>query len=737
MIHKPSFKSHLHVEVVPPDLVFFLHESGYDFLQGSLICLLAPLINGQNTVSDMVKRLKGQATVFDVQCGLLLLEAEGYLMDAKDGLLPGHDLFRDSLNVEPGLFLSRLEKTRVSVISFGRVSPAPLNAILQALGISVTTEGDFTVVIVDDYLCREMEDFNREAIRRERPWMIVKPVGNVLWLGPVFCPPVTACWSCLALRLRQNRQAEAFIRDHTVARESFPPRPANGLSSIADAALNLAATETLKWIARRSDDPVVTLLLTLDAKEMKAEKHAVVRLDDCPFCAKPSRRAKRSRGQIVLKSCKKIFTSDGGHRSTSSETTFQKYEHLISPLTGVVDQVRSYYSDDSGLVHAFLAGHIFVPVFDKRELLRRGLRQKSAGKGMTPQQARTSALCEALERYSGVFRKGDPTKRATFEALGDKAIHPNSCMNFSPKQYKNRGEWNRRDSDYDWVPLPFDEKREIEWTRVWSLTGKMFKYVPTAYCYYGYRLPPEHAFCRADSNGNAAGNTLEEAILHGFLELVERDSAALWWYNRLSRPAVNLDSFAHPYFGALRDRYRALGRDMWVLDITSDFEIPAFAAVSQTRSADDHDFILGMGAHFDPVIAIARALTEMNQFLPGILSGRRGRVLECEGFDITFLKPDPKQPPKNIEDFPRRATYDFRDDIITCVKLAEARGLETLVLDQTRSDVGLSVVKVIVPGMRQFWARFGEGRLYDVPVKMGWLKKRLIEGQLNPVRFFV
>jgi ribosomal protein S12 methylthiotransferase accessory factor len=144
-----------------------------------------------------------------------------------------------------------------------------------------------------------------------------------------------------------------------------------------------------------------------------------------------------------------------------------------------------------------------------------------------------------------------------------------------------------------------------------------------------------------------------------------------------------------------------------------------------------------MGAHFDPAIAIARALTEMNQFLPGFLSGRRGRVLECTGFDITFLKPDPTQSPKNNEDFPRRATDDFRDDVITCVKLAQAQGMETLVLDQTRSDVGLSVVKVIVPGMRQFWARFGKGRLYDVPVKMGWLKERLTEEQLNPVRFFV
>jgi ribosomal protein S12 methylthiotransferase accessory factor len=49
--------------------------------------------------------------------------------------------------------------------------------------------------------------------------------------------------------------------------------------------------------------------------------------------------------------------------------------------------------------------------------------------------------------------------------------------------------------------------------------------------------PKPQQFCRADSNGNAAGNTLEEAtILQGFVELIERDSVALWWYNRLRRP---------------------------------------------------------------------------------------------------------------------------------------------------------------------------------------------------------
>ena len=72
-----------------------------------------------------------------------------------------------------------------------------------------------------------------------------------------------------------------------------------------------------------------------------------------------------------------------------------------------------------------------------------------------------------------------------------------------------------------------------------------------------------------------------------------------------------------------------------------------------------------------------------------------------------------------------------------CQAIVEQRGLEMLVLDQTRPDIGLPVVKVVVPGLRHFWARFGPGRLYDVPVAMGWLDAPLREDQLNPVAMFL
>jgi len=40
---------------------------------------------------------------------------------------------------------------------------------------------------------------------------------------------------------------------------------------------------------------------------------------------------------------------------------------------------------------------------------------------------------------------------------------------------------------------------------------------------------------------------------------------------------------------------------------------------------------------------------------------------------------------------------------------------------------------VVVPGLRHFWPRYGPGRLYDVPVRLGWLPAPLDESELNPV----
>ena len=102
------------------------------------------------------------------------------------------------------------------------------------------------------------------------------------------------------------------------------------------------------------------------------------------------------------------------------------------------------------------------------------------------------------------------------------------------------------------------------------------------------------------------------------MELVERDSVALWWYNRAPRPALDLDSLAEPYVDVMREHYAGLDRELWVLDLTSDLGIPVFAAVSHRKDGPAQDILIGFGAHLDPHTAALRALTELNQFLPAV-----------------------------------------------------------------------------------------------------------------------
>lgn len=430
------------------------------------------------------------------------------------------------------------------------------------------------------------------------------------------------------------------------------------------------------------------------------------------------------------------------------EETFERYQHQISSISGVVRSLEKLPYDCNGLAHIYTAKHHWASMFDDLEDLQKNIGGRSSGKGRTDVQARASGFCEAIERYSGIFQGDEVRIESSYQKLGDRAIHPNACMHFSPAQYDNRMTWNAQQADrFQKVPEPFDPVREIEWTPIWSLTQQDFKYLPTVYCYFGYPEPPQPD-CWANTNGCAAGNTLEEAVLQGFLELVERDSVALWWYNRLQKPAVDLERFDEPYFQAVTDYYQSIGREVWVIDLTGDLNIPTFAAISRRCDREVEDIVLGFGTHFDPKLAIQRALTEVSQMLPAVLNanpdGTTQYATSAESHVLQwwqtatletqpYLVPDPCAASKCNSDYPIVWHEDFLKDIQYCQQLVEERGMEMLVLDQTRPDIGLNVVKVIVPGLRHFWKRLDAGRLYDIPVQMGWLENPLAEEELNPI----
>ena len=174
-------------------------------------------------------------------------------------------------------------------------------------------------------------------------------------------------------------------------------------------------------------------------------------------------------------------------------------------------------------------------------------------------------------------------------------------------------------------PDPSIPTTKIEWSPVWSLRDKRFRYLPTGLLYFFYRR-----HFHTNSNGCAAGNTLEEAIVQGFLELVERDAYAIWWYNRLQRAAVDLAAFDDAYIRDIQTQFTDSGRKIWVLDITSDLGVPTYVAIMHWMQDGQENIEFGSGAHFDRRIALLRSLTELSQFLSIGLMGGGARARQVE-----------------------------------------------------------------------------------------------------------
>jgi YcaO cyclodehydratase, ATP-ad Mg2+-binding len=128
-------------------------------------------------------------------------------------------------------------------------------------------------------------------------------------------------------------------------------------------------------------------------------------------------------------------------------------------------------------------------VLDDISALRTNLSGRSGGKGPSEAASMVSAIGEALERCSGVFRgEEEICLRASYAERGNRAVHPNDCLLFSAKQYEERKTWNASQgtSGFHAVPNPPCDDIPINWTPVWSLTGGALRYVPSSYCYYSH-----------------------------------------------------------------------------------------------------------------------------------------------------------------------------------------------------------------------------------------------------------
>jgi ribosomal protein S12 methylthiotransferase accessory factor len=750
-----GFKPHLRVEVVPGDAVYLFSETRVTALRGDRVMTLAPLLDGTRGATRV---LEDAGDTPDGQSGRILARlSEAGLLCERDGAADPASLAQQAYWELAGMngaqAATRVAASTVQAFAVGTSGLGLLRDALTCAGLRLAGAGrpggaDLAVVLCDDYLNPELALVDAAQRAAGRPWMPVKACGTGFWIGPVFRPGDGACLACLADKLWRNRPVDAHVQ-HVLERPGPVSRPPSVLPSAGAVAAHLAAVEAAKWLAGHRD-PGQRMLRILDSLTLGSSRHPVPRRPQCPGCGDPAMVARRVRQPVVLSGRPKADTTGGGHRALTPQQVMDRYGHLVDPVTGLVREIRR---DSRGpeFLNCFHAGHNPVAGPHSSGALRVGLRSTSSGKGITGLHARVSALCEALERHSGHLQGDEPRVRARYRDLGpEAAVHPDSVQLFAERQFAGRQRWNAEHGPVHQVCDPFDETDETDWTPAWSLTAGRHRLVPTSLLYYNVPQAAGRRYCWANSNGAAAGGSPEDAVLHGLLELVERDAVALWWYNRTRQPGVDLEAFADPWNTELRDVYARLRREVWALDLTSDLGIPVVAAVSRRTDGPLEDIVLGFGAHFDRRVALRRALTELNQMLPPVADvSTSGTGYGCTDPDVLrwwrtataenqpYLLPDPERPSVSPERGTAVPGGDLRDDLRTAEDIVRRAGLEMLVLDQTRPDVGLPVMKVLVPGLRPHWARFAPGRLFDVPVRLGRLATPTAYEALNPIPLFL
>jgi oxazoline/thiazoline synthase len=616
-----------------------------------------------------------------------------------------------------------------------------------------------SLVLVDDYFDPRLAALNQSFRARNAPWLLLQLSGEHARIGPIFSGGEDgACWQCLHQRMRANSALRWLQCGEGEAQQAdFPTDLANPVPPVlaipvlydaqrieqqSQAALALIE----KMLAEHIENQFYEINLqmaqqvagTVAQPTAYPTAHPIIKRPQCPCCGDADFMKNQNRQPVLLKPCAKLLSKDGGVRGVAAEETSRKLQALISPVSGLLSHFHTLSSSDENANKIYRSGFFQCPRrLDAltHQLSNTTFHYVTMGKGISLAQSQASALSEGIERLAAQYQ-GDELVICKVAEPGDADyFFPQQLSPFSETQYQAFAatEYGHLVSaalykeHQLYAAAKYHPDQALHWAPVWSLTHERQRWVPFSYCYANTPFP-DHIFSRFYHNGGAAGNSLEEAVLQGMLEVIERDAIAIWWYNQTPRAALDFSAVSADL---QRQLNHTLGAewDYWALDISTDFAIPVIAAISRHKTSQQ--FCLGFGCHIDPVIACQRALTELCQII-------EIRHKNTAPFDFTaiaanpYLFPHPQLAVRTLAQLPQVWHADIRDDILHCLEQARRLGLEVLVLNYTRPDMVLATAKVIVPGACHLFPYFAASRLYHVPVAMGLLDQPKTEDQMNP-----
>lgn len=573
--------------------------------------------------------------------------------------------------------------------------------------------------------------------------LVVLGRGSTVLVGPLETPGVPGCVTCLQLRFEntfEHSMLNAILDREDGEEESLEMSPAD-LVTLGD----IVADELQSLFSASPGSVRCNGRVGVYEQGEGIEWVPVVPSHDCPRC--------------------NLVPEDNPTRAE-----FELESHIVRDVDAIrVDNVdfkrleELYVHSKVGYVSAtnqistgnpFLQANAYIYTPAGHDIV-------GYGSGMSVSEAMQSAVLEVLERSCGF--QAVNRRPVVFGKYSDltHAIHPSQ---FGFHKYEQLGRFQQ-------FLEPFDEEQKYSFVWAYSTRNQKPVLIPEQIAYYG-PTADKSRFVAETSNGCALGGTLEDAILHGVFEVLERDGFLNMWYGKMPAPEIRWDGHGATNIDTTLDPIARLGFDVRLFDISHDLSIPIVCAVAVRRKNEYPRVVSGTACHLNPYQAVKSALRELTVQVVNLVQAPEEKYQEAVSMFLDPTKVEnilhhvavgslPEASPRwafllkrdhqphilSVEEAYADAGERYQTDSLDIRLILDAvlddlhhRGFDVIVVKQTSPEVafgGLHAVKVLIPGMTPITFGYGHERvrglkrLFELPYQMGFAPQVLSEGDLN------
>jgi ribosomal protein S12 methylthiotransferase accessory factor len=378
--------------------------------------------------------------------------------------------------------------------------------------------------------------------------------------------------------------------------------------------------------------------------------------------------------KVVLKDAYKAYTLDQD-KIVTPEETIRRFKEKLKAVD--LDMLEETVRIDNG--------RLDIPVFfsvcgrDAEEVIGT---KKQMGKGGTPLQSEASAVMELAERFS------------FFSFCKEQ-------KNFFVEEYRNIKD----------RALPFEEiaKSVHDGSQDLGKAREIFSRLPLKWT-WAYNMTREEEvlipfnwfFAINEFNGPSAGNCVEEAVLQGICELVERHVSSIISRKRLKTPAIDLDSVTDPLVLEMIGKYQKVGVKLFASDFSLDTGIPSVGVLAYDPSTfpEKSEIVWTAGTTPDPQKALSRALTEVAQLAGDFNTGSNyvasglpkfNELAEADFVIHSASKVD-------ISSLPDLSNDNIRVEVENCIAALSGINMEVILVNVAHQKLGIPAFHTIIPG---------------------------------------